>query len=83
LLGTGKNSRELIFELDNGMGGVGLCLHQQRKEPPMGYTITEVVDKKTTRTYNLNGPKFETIDSFWSGLVAGGVIESYKIEEAK
>jgi len=49
----------------------------------MGYTVTEVVDKKTTRTYNLSGPKFETIDSFWKSLVASEVIESYKIEEAK
>lgn len=49
----------------------------------MDYKVTEVQDKKTTRTYNLSGPKFETIESFWKLLVSSQVIESYKVEEVK
>lgn len=54
-----------------------------RKESTVDYTVTEVQSKKVTRIYNLSGPKFETIDSFWSWLVSHSQIESYSIEEAK
>lgn len=49
----------------------------------MDYTITEVESKKVTRVYNLSGPKFETIESFWEWLVYHDKIESYTIEETK
>lgn len=43
--------------------------------------VTEVQDKKTTRTYTLKGPKVETVQSFWEFLKANEVIESYEIKE--
>lgn len=43
--------------------------------------VIEVQDKKTTRTYNLDGPKVETVRSFWDYLKANNVIESYEIKE--
>jgi hypothetical protein len=49
----------------------------------MGYKVTEVQSKDTTRIYNLSGPKFETIDSFWQWLVSRSEIKSYTIEEVK
>jgi hypothetical protein len=45
--------------------------------------VTEIQDKKTTRTYNLSGPRVETVQSFWEYLKANEVIESYEIREAK
>lgn len=54
-----------------------------RKESTVDYTVTEVQSKKVTRTYNLSGPQFESIDSFWKWLVSHNEIESYTIEEAK
>jgi hypothetical protein len=48
----------------------------------MNYKITEVQDKKTTRVYNITGPKRETIESFWEYLVARNVIESYELTES-
>ena len=47
----------------------------------MGYQITEVQNKNTTRIYNIKGPKPETIKSFWDTLVASNIIESYEIAE--
>lgn len=47
----------------------------------MTYQVTEVQDKKTTRIYNIKGPKLETVQSFWEYLKASKVIESYEIEE--
>jgi hypothetical protein len=47
----------------------------------MTIQVIEVQDKKTTRTYNLQGPKLETVKSFWDYLKASNVIESYEIKE--
>ena len=48
----------------------------------MNYQITEVQNKNTTRTYNITGPKRETIEGFWDMLVASNVIESYELAES-
>jgi hypothetical protein len=42
--------------------------------------VIEVQDKKTTRTYNIKGPKLETVQAFWEYLKANQVIESYEIK---
>lgn len=47
----------------------------------MTIQVIEVQDKKTTRTYNLQGPKLETVKSFWDYLKASKEIESYEIKE--
>ena len=47
----------------------------------MSYQITEVQNKNVTRVYNLDGPKFETIKSFWDSLVSANTLESYEIAE--
>lgn len=43
--------------------------------------VTEVQDRKTTREYNISGPKVDTVESFWEYLVAHNQIESYEIKE--
>jgi len=47
----------------------------------MTYEVVEVQNKDKTRTYNIKGPRKETVESFWNWLVANRVIESYKITE--
>jgi hypothetical protein len=47
----------------------------------MTIQVIEVQNKKTTRTYNLKGPKLETVQSFWDYLKSHGVIESYELKE--
>ena len=49
----------------------------------MAYRITEVQDKDTTRIYNLEGVKLESVQSFWETLKASRVIENFDIEEVK
>lgn len=43
--------------------------------------VTEVQDRKTTREYNISGPKVDTVKSFWDYLVTQEQIESYEIKE--
>lgn len=45
----------------------------------MKHQITEVQDKNTTRVYNIEGVKKETVESFWNWLQSQKVIESYEI----
>lgn len=47
----------------------------------MTIQVIEVQDKKTTRTYNISGPRIETVKSFWEYLKAQEVIESYEVRE--
>lgn len=47
----------------------------------MTIQVIEVQNKNTTRTYNLQGPKLETVKSFWDYLKASNAIESYEIKE--
>jgi hypothetical protein len=46
----------------------------------MTFVITEVQDKKVTRTYNITGPKLETVQGFWDYLKASKQIESFEIK---
>jgi hypothetical protein len=46
----------------------------------MMFTIIEVQNEDTTRVYNLEGPRLETVRGFWDYLVATKTIESYTIE---
>ena len=43
--------------------------------------VTEVQDKDTTRLYHLDGPRLDTVASFWDYLVATREIDGYEIEE--
>jgi len=45
------------------------------------FKVTEFQDKNTTRLYHLEGPRLDTVASFWDYLVARGTIDSYKIEK--
>jgi hypothetical protein len=47
----------------------------------MTYEVTEVQNKNVVRVYNINGPKKESVESFWNWLVSHQVIESYSITE--
>jgi hypothetical protein len=47
----------------------------------MTIQVIEVQDKKTTRTYNISGPRIETVKSFWDYLKANEVIVSYEVRE--
>ena len=47
----------------------------------MTIQVIEIQNRKTTRTYNLQGPKLETVKSFWDYLKGSNVIESYEIKE--
>jgi hypothetical protein len=43
--------------------------------------VTEVQDKDTTRLYHLDGPRLDTVASFWDYLVETRQINGYEIEE--
>ena len=43
--------------------------------------VIEVQNEDTTRVYNLEGPRLDTVVDFWEYLVANGVIESYNAKE--
>ena len=47
----------------------------------MTYEVVEVQNKDKTRTYNIEGPRKETVESFWNWLKANGVIDSFEIAE--
>ena len=49
------------------------------KEREVKMTITEIQNKNTTRTYDLQGVKRETVESFWQYLADHKVIESFEI----
>jgi hypothetical protein len=42
--------------------------------------VIERQNEDTTRTYQLEGPKLETVKAFWDYLVDLNEIESYRIE---
>lgn len=42
--------------------------------------ITETQNKDVTRTYNIVGPKPETVASFWKWLAANRIIERFDME---
>lgn len=48
----------------------------------MNYKVTELQDKKTTRVYNITGPKRESVESFWEWLKAREIIQGYEITES-
>ncbi len=43
--------------------------------------VTEVQNQDTTRVYNLEGPRLDTVRDFWDYLIATQTIESYTLEE--
>lgn len=43
-------------------------------------TITEIQNKDVTRTYNIIGPKPDTVKSFWEWLAANRIIERFDME---
>lgn len=47
----------------------------------MAIQVIEVQDKTVSRTYNISGPKLETVQSFWEYLKATNRIESYEIKQ--
>lgn len=54
----------------------------------MQYQVTEVPNaedaknrKLSSWTYNLSGPRLETITGFWEYLKTNKVIEDYEVEE--
>ena len=49
------------------------------KEREVKMTITEIQNKNTTRIYDLQGVKRETVESFWQYLADHKVIESFEI----
>lgn len=44
--------------------------------------VKETKDKKV-RTYNIVGPRRDTVESFWNSLVEAEIVDSYEIEEEK
>lgn len=45
------------------------------------FKVTETQNKDTTRVYRLDGPRLDTVASFWDYLVATRQIDGYEIEE--
>jgi hypothetical protein len=43
--------------------------------------VTEYIDGKKYRTYNIDDSHRETAESFWDYLVQTGVIERWEIED--